>query len=349
MGRLLALQLTDAGHKVTLFDQKAISDTDSASFTAAGMLTPYAEIETAEIPIFAMGQNSIELWKKLVKRLGDHLGFYQYGSLMVAHGSDQADLLSFNQRLNSKLADAAASVKPMLSHDLAALEPELVPTFRQATFLPDEAWLCSHRVMNRLATELLELDVCWYSKTSVTGVSAHTIQTAQQSFHFDWAIDARGLGAKSQWSELRAVRGELIELQAPEVTIRRMVRLMHPRYRLYLVPQFSNDRYLIGATQIESNDTGPITVRSTMELLSAVYSIHPGFAEARVLNSRTQCRPALNNNLPLIKTSDGIIRVNGLFRHGYLLAPTLAQEIVNWINSSVSYQSSYTKLFQQVA
>ena len=104
-----------------------------------------------------------------------------------------------------------------------------------------------------------------------------------------------------------------------------MVRLMHPRYRLYLVPR-EDHHYLLGATQIESEDSSEISVRSALELLSALYAIHPGFGEARILETRTNCRPALLDNLPAIAQEPGLMRINGLFRHGYLLAPALAEQ-----------------------
>ena len=104
---------------------------------------------------------------------------------------------------------------------------------------------------------------------------------------------------------------------------------MHPRYRLYLVPKGWDDLYVVGATQIESNDQGPITVRSSLELLSAAYSLHAGFAEARVVDSRTNCRPALNDNLPQIQQKGNTLRINGLFRHGFLLAPIVAEQALD--------------------
>ncbi len=131
------------------------------------------------------------------------------------------------------------------------------------------------------------------------------------------------MGAKQQLSGLRAVRGEVIRVRAPEVQLNHMVRLMHPRYRLYLVPK-PDQEYVLGATQIESEDYSPISVRSALELLSALYAIHPGFGEARILESLSNCRPALPDNQPVIRTQDGLTEINGLFRHGFLLAPALA-------------------------
>ena len=68
----------------------------------------------------------------------------------------------------------------------------------------------------------------------------------------------------------------MIRLHAPEVSLRRPVRLMHPRYPLYIAPK-PDHVFVIGATEIESEDTSPASVRSTLELLSAAYSLHSGF------------------------------------------------------------------------
>ena len=95
---------------------------------------------------------------------------------------------------------------------------------------------------------------------------------------------------------------------------------MHPRYKLYISPRAGN-RYVIGATEIESESMKPVTVRSSLELMSALYSVHSGFAEATVLHAYAHCRPAMPDNLPEIKCADGLLVVNGLYRHGYLLSP----------------------------
>jgi glycine oxidase len=68
---------------------------------------------------------------------------------------------------------------------------------------------------------------------------------------------------------------------------------------------------------------GGITVRSCLELLSALYSLHPGFAESEVLETSVNCRPAYPDNLPRIRFSPGDMRINGLYRHGFLLGPRI--------------------------
>ncbi|TQV74148.1 FAD-dependent oxidoreductase [Aliikangiella marina] len=341
MGRLLAWQLMHQGHDIAIFDKDPIEFGDAAAYTAAGMLTPYSEIESAEMLIYHMGMRSLDLWPNIVERLSSDVGFYQLGSLVVSHQADKPDLERFNQQLQFKLGnlrfdDDSLIPQEVDSSQLLDLEPEIAGQFNQATYLPNEAWLNTSCVMRVLAEQLLSSGVTWHANTLIEQLGPHFVQAKNQRHSFDWVVDCRGLGAKIDWPELRGVRGELFVLQAPEVKINRLVRLMHPRYRIYIVPRKRDDVYIIGATQIESNDTGSITVRSALELLSAAYSVHPGFAEARILESRTNCRPALANNLPKIETSSGLIRVNGLYRHGFLLAPSLCEEVINYLHDGAT-------------
>jgi len=350
MGRLLAWQLCQAGHRVTLFDRDPIETGNAAAYTAAGMLTPFAEVESAELLIYQMGMHSLSLWPLLAKQLGGDLGFYQRGTLVVSHAQDRAELKRFNQQLDFKLQQGAINPDPaprqLDATELAQYEPQLAAQFNQATLLPGEAWLCTKCVMRTLAEQLLAKRVAWYSSTTVDQVGPGYLQTGKQRYEFDWVVDCRGLGAKGDLSGLRGVRGELVWLQAPEVQITHLVRLMHPRYRLYLVPKGRDDLYILGATQIESEDFSPISVRSTLELLSAAYSLHPGFAEARVVETKTNCRPALSDNLPRVITQPGLVQINGLYRHGFLLAPAIAEQVSAFLGEAVVGLPIFPPLFE---
>ena len=66
-------------------------------------------------------------------------------------------------------------------------------------------------------------------------------------------------------------------------------------------------------------------MRSALELLGAAYAVHPAFAEARILEIGSGLRPAFPDNLPRIVIHGDRIAVNGLYRHGFLLAPALAE------------------------
>ena len=82
---------------------------------------------------------------------------------------------------------------------------------------------------------------------------------------------------------------------------------------------------MVGATMIERADDGPVTARSLMELLNAAYALHPAFGEARVIEMAAGVRPAYADNMPRIEESGGTLFVTGFYRHGFLLAPALAQ------------------------
>ena len=135
------------------------------------------------------------------------------------------------------------------------------------------------------------------------------------------------MGAKKQWNGLRGVRGETLHVETTEIQLQRPVRLMHPRYQLYIVPK-PNHRFIIGATQIESEDRSPMSLQSSLELSSALYTLAPAFSEARIIEMDTNLRPAFADNLPKIQQEPGLIRANGLFRHGYLLAPAVVESIM---------------------
>ncbi|MCP4322704.1 MAG: FAD-dependent oxidoreductase, partial [Alteromonadales bacterium] len=120
-----------------------------------------------------------------------------------------------------------------------------------------------------------------------------------------------------------------------DVNISRPVRLMHPRYQLYIAPK-GKGFYVVGATEIESDDDSPMTVRSAMELLSAAYSVHPGFAEANIRQHISQCRPAFSDNQPKIIQQYSFIQVNGLFRHGFLIAPVVLEQTLSVINNHLN-------------
>jgi len=51
--------------------------------------------------------------------------------------------------------------------------------------------------------------------------------------------------------------------------------------------------------------------------------VHSGFAEARLLNIQTGLRPAFCDNRPQVTHVGRVISINGLYRHGYMLAPSL--------------------------
>ncbi len=362
MGRLLALSLNRQGYKVTLFDKDHKNGQQSAAYAAAGLLTPLGEAMHSPANIVAMGFAALPLWPKLLTTLSGYNFFQQSGSLVVSHEQDKAD----GQRLSRFLANHYPDHDQQLLNrkQLAALEPELAHKFSQALYLPSEGQIGNRKLLIALHQQLTDEGVEWHSQTTVIRMKSDNIaHGCELNFHdnqqpknieqqsFDLAIDCRGIGArkptknelnnrlnnKAELSDLRAVRGELFQLFAPQVNISRPVRLMHPRYQLYIAPK-GKGHYVVGATEIESDDSSPMTVRSAMELLSAAYSVHPGFAEANIRQHVSQVRPAFSDNQPKIMAKKALIQVNGLYRHGFLIAPIVLSQVLEHVNNLMQKQ-----------
>ena len=130
--------------------------------------------------------------------------------------------------------------------------------------------------------------------------------------------------------DLRGVKGEMLVLRCPDLTLSRPIRLLHPRFPLYVVPH-GDGVYMLGATMIEATERDRVTARSLLELLSAAYALHPAFGEAEVLEIGVDARPAFPDNLPRIRRRHGAIHVNGLYRHGFLLAPAMARMVAEFL------------------
>ena len=327
MGRLLALALAKRGAKVDLYDRGDTSGNESAARVAAAMLAPLAESVITEDAVVRMGVYSLPRWKNLIEELRTPVFFQQDGTLILWHRQDAAEAERFTSHLNKNCLHNSQLSPPrrLNAHELADFEPGVADRFTQALYLPHEGQLDNRQLLDALLFELNELGVDCHWNTDVKP------EILRNDLGYQSVIDCRGNGAKAAWSSnpntLRGVRGEVIRLHAPEVKLRRPTRLIHPRYPIYIAPK-ENDIYVVGATEIESEDLSTMSVRSAMELLSAVYTVHSGFAEARILEMATQCRPTLKNNLPevLINKEKGLpdlIMINGLYRHGFMISPAV--------------------------
>jgi glycine oxidase len=319
LGRLLAWQLSGAGHRVTVFDPAAGPlERGAAAWTAAGMLSPLAELECANAELARMGLRSLALWPHLVAGLPVPVDLRCEGSLLLAHGADLGAAKRLVDLLMAK-ASEGRQPEPLTMPQLQSLEPA-VQGPAHAWLLRDEGQIHTVQALQALAEGATGRGVQWRWGQAVDEVAPGRIHGEA----FDWVFDVRGLGARPTLP-LRGVRGEIFWLHAPGVTLHRPLRLLHPRWRVYLVPR-PGDLIVVGASEIESEDRSPVSVRSTLALLSCAHSVIPELAEARIVHSETNLRPALPDNLPHLHTQAGLTRINGLFRHGWLLAPALVEQ-----------------------
>jgi len=302
-GSWQALTFARAGYDVTLHERGDAAMMQATSHWAGGMLAPWCEREASEPVITRLGIRSLDLWREQIPETPFN------GSLVVAHSRDRADF--------DRFARLTTDYDRLDAPGIAALEPSLDGRFRDALFFAGEGHVEPRTVLPKLHAKLAAAGatIKFESDCKPDDIAQETKNAI--------VIDCRGLSARDQFPDLRGVKGEMVIVETPEVTLSRPVRLLHPRWPLYIIPRDGN-RFMIGATSIESEDTG-VSVRSALELLTAAYAVHPAFAEARIVEIGAGLRPAFPDNLPRIAVDATRISVNGLYRHGFLLAPALAE------------------------
>ena len=206
---------------------------------------------------------------------------------------------------------------------IGALEPDLRGRFNKALFFKAEGHLDPRAALGALAQRLGELKVP--IKFGVCGaMTAPACWGAPSSTR--QVVDCTGLAARNTLTDLRGVKGEMLLLRLRDISLSRPIRVLHPRMPLYIVPR-ADHLFMVGATMIESDEPTRISARSMLELLSAAYALHPAFGEAEIVEIGTGVRPAFPDNLPRIRWHGDTLYVNGLFRHGFLLAPALARRV----------------------
>lgn len=304
-GLVSAVTLANRGARVTLTEAGPRIGS-GASWMAGGMLAPWCEAESAPPEVTERSLGSLAWWKANVPDVVTN------GSLVVAPPRDTAELTRFARRTDH--------FRETGRDEIAELEPDLAGRFSRALFFPEEGHLDPRRALPELAKRLISLG----------GRILPDEPGIPDGGSYDYVVDSTGLTAREQLTSLRGVRGEMILLRCPDVTLHRPVRMLHPRIPIYIVPR-ADHLFMVGATMIESENDGPMTLRSMSELLNAAWVLHPGFAEAEIVEMGTGLRPSFPDNIPLVTRDGNTIHVNGMYRHGYLLSPWLGQQVAEII------------------
>lgn len=302
LGLCVATEITSRGGKVILVDPNGGPGPHACSWWAGGMLAPFCEGESTEEPVVRLGQKAAAWWEI-------HGADITYnGSLVVAQGRDIKELDRFGRR--------TSSFEEIGADRISELEPDLAGRYRKALYFQDEAHLAPRNAMDALQNGLAKAGVTVQAETPADGKSIE--------------INCTGLVAQDKLTDLRGVKGEMLILRCPDLALNRPIRLLHPRIPLYIVPR-GDGIYMLGATMIETGERTRITARSMLEMLTAAYALHPSFGEAEILEIGVDARPAFADNLPKIRKIDDVVYANGLYRHGYLLAPSVASQVADYL------------------
>jgi len=301
-GLSLAWELSSLGVEVHMYERAAKIGEKACSWFAGGMLAPWCEFENAEPVVLEYGKQALSWWQKVL----DDDSVLAEGTLVFAQSRDRKELQRFARRTQGyELINQEA---------IATLEPDLANRFQQALYFKDEAHLDPRLALLRLARVVQE-----------QGVQIHFNQDViPEDLLPERVVDCRGYQAAADLGSLRPVKGEMLIVRTEELNLSRPVRLLHPRIPLYIVPR-DEQHFMIGATMVENGQGNQFSARSMLELLGSAYALHPSFAEAEIIEMGVDLRPAFIDNLPRVERDNNVWRINGLYRHGFLLAPYMAK------------------------
>ena len=298
-GLACALELAERGVAVELLERAEHVGAGCSGF-AGGMLAPWCEQESAGPLIARLGAESLSWWRERFPATVVN------GTLLIAHGRDAGELMQFARR--------TSHFEWLSEAQIAALEPDLGRRFAHGLYFAQEGHLDPRAALAALTTRLSELGARLRFGVEATAGMLRGRQV----------IDCTGLAARAHLAGLRGVKGEMLLLRLADLSLARPVRLLHPRIPVYVVPR-APGLYMVGATMLESDEAARVSVRSMLELLSAAYALHPAFGEAQIVELGTGVRAAFADNQPRLHREGATLYVNGLYRHGFLLAPALAR------------------------
>lgn len=309
-----ALELARRGHRVVLREAMPAAEIGAASRFAGAMIAPFCEAEGPHhSTVRELGLRGLALWQREYPELPAR------GTLVLAARRDEAEIRRFSRMTCGHIvADRAL---------IASLEPEAGLQATAGLYFAQEAHVSPRRALSHLLA-CAEQYGATVQYTDPVGAPLWLAAGAGEV-----VIDCRGLATQGAQHDLRGVRGEMIVVKTRGARLARPIRFLHPRWRLYAVP-WEPDIWMIGATETESQDGARVSVRSGLDLLSSAVALAPSLADAEVVELSAGVRPAYPGNLPQIRTRGRVISVNGAYRHGFLLAPVLAEAVANHIEGA---------------
>ena len=346
IGLGIGWQLAKVGCTVSIYERDQAGR--AASWAAAGMLAPHAEVHFEERALLKLGVQSCRMYPEWVAELEADsqmsVGYRAEGTLIVGVDRDDAreleHLYESQRLLNLK-------VEWLTGADAREMEPLLSPKITAAVWSKDD-----HQVDNRAMVEALieayqKANGTLHENTPVDKIEivagkARGIWIKDNLESADiivlaagcWSSDIDGL-PKAVQPPVRPVKGQMLALQMEEgIVLQKVIRAPRAKYPadVYLVPK-DDGRLVIGATNEEMGFDTRLTAGGLFELLRGTWEAVPGIYDLPVLETWTGLRPGSRDNAPILGETgvENLIMATGHYRNGILLTPITAREIASLI------------------
>jgi glycine oxidase len=338
IGLASAFRLAQRGATVTLFDP---SPGKGATWAAAGMIAPVAEIGPGEHENFQLQMGALSAWRDVASDLkslvGETLNIVQHGTLLVGwNGSDR------------RLVDQFAQVAGEFGAEPGRVRRETIPEIfdgvtgriDEGLLVSGDAWIDPDQAVSLLASanELLGVTVVHQPVLNVCSDDARVNATTESdSFGADFGIIATGANALPEGARtsgqhtVRPVHGITVRVRGLDRSAQPMIRSFVRGRTVYMVSR-PGGYNVLGASSEEHGETGA-QVGEIQRLLRDALDVVPALETATVVETRAGNRPASENLQPFFEVLKGgrWAWSSGHYRHGVTLAPLAALESVRFM------------------
>ncbi|HEV7730569.1 MAG TPA: glycine oxidase ThiO [Candidatus Binatia bacterium] len=339
VGCAVARELSRRGLRIELVERGELGT--EASRAAAGMVAPQAECD-GDGPVLRLGLASRAMYPAWVAALEGEseldVEFRTDGILAVA--LTEADARILRRRARWQRA-AGLRVDDLPSTAARRLAPVVARSLRAAVHFPDDHRVNNERLVVAAGIAARRAGVTVRERAPVQAVLARDgrvvgVRTDDGVITAPVVVNAAGAWAGAialpdgvAPPPVVPVRGQMLVLRgAPGV-------LPLPLYGrdVYLVPRLDG-RILAGSTREHVGFEKRVTLAAAADLLAAAHAVAPGLGGLTFEHGYAGLRPGTPDDLPLVGPAPelpGLVYAAGLFRHGILLAPAVAQAVADLI------------------
>ncbi len=360
IGLSIAQKLVSQGREVLVIHQQSDVNT-AASYAAGAMLGAFGEVTTESLE--GSGRLELEFRVKAARRYRAWLDEFSdldsstllgKGTFIVANNYGRNDLLNI-QAIERALCDYSESFNVVQGRDIPGYRPAKGMEFSRALFLPNENFIDVNLLMSKLKHYLHQNSKCSFLDSSVVAVTQKNLKIqgvilsdGRQACSPNVVL-ASGVGTsqilkssdKIKVPGLIAGKGVGLTLEA-DLDIPHVIRTPNRDFAcgVHVVPRQAGQFY-IGATNRTAAVPGTapgVTVEEVHDILhEAVHEINTGFESANIIKLACGSRPLSSDSKPIIGQTDiaGLFVATGTYRNGILMAPQIAQLILDLISGEV--------------
>lgn len=340
IGLTSAFQLARVGWRVTVFDP---APGRGATWAAAGMIAPIAEIGPGEKANYELQRGALEAWRAFAVDLRattrKDLEIAETGTLLLGwDGSDRRLVDQFS------LIATELGVEPrrVSRSEEPAMFEGVSPRIPDGLLVGGDAWLNPDQVVELVieANRTLEVSFVDEAVIHVCGdANGVKVTTASGEFVGDIGIVATGAyplpsGLTTSGNHsIRPIHGVTVRVRGVDLSSQPMIRSFVRGATVYMVSR-PGGYNVLGASAEERGESGA-HVGEVQRLLRDSLDVIPALETAAILEVREGNRPASDDLRPFFEVLSGARWAwsSGHFRHGVTLAPIAAREAVRFAES----------------